>query len=298
MNNEIIEGKYKIGKTRLEISKEPMETGRAYLFMRGDSSFMIWNNREFVDDHWFRQDWFDLYYDRVRAENQLHCSLYPASMSCEPEMDYSELITGTYPINNELFHLLENTIYSAYNAIVPFIEELEWNAVHYDYNQRQDATKKDTFVTSNTIPLDLKPGTCIFEKYTKNNVMHLYKIKNRQMGLSDSDNSTIRYYNAENFYFTNKVDMSHYIEGKYLACSDKYIKDLLGEKEDYKRNAYIVPADVFDKFTRAYNNGMNNIQSLRAAVVNTVLKQHKEQYGEESYLKAEKEVHRWLSERV
>lgn len=298
MNNDTIEEKYKIEKTRLEISKEMMETGRAYLYMRGDYSFMIWNNREFVDNHWFRQDWFDLYYDRVRAENQLNCSLYPASMCSEPEMNYKELITGTYPINDDLFHLLENSIYGAYNAIVPFIEELEWNAVRYDYNQRPDVRNQDTYAISNTIPLDLKPGTCIFEKYQKSNIMHLYKIKNRQMGLCDSDNSTMRYYNAEHFSFSKNVDLSHHAEGKYLSCPDKYIKDVLDEKNDFKRNSYIVPIDVFDRFSRAYNKGMKNIQSLRAAVVNTVLKQHKEQYGEDAYLKAEKEVSRWLSERV
>ena len=70
-------GKLWIDSTPLEISGKKMNQGDAYIFFRGDDSFMIYQPLESIGGRWFMQKWFDFYRYKLDVRTTISCILDP-----------------------------------------------------------------------------------------------------------------------------------------------------------------------------------------------------------------------------
>ena len=287
MDKETLD-KVQISRSPLEVLGTNMELGKAYVYMRGDGSFMIHHNHEMLSDKWFSKTWYDIYKNRIHVNVQHDCILNPISKFNK------DFMNGLYEINDETLHILEKAIYSAFTKIAPLVEEIELNALHYDCNEQKikEWSDRETYMITDDIPFELEPGTCIYQKYRKG-YSHLYKIKNKEV-MGGSPTPQLNKYACDSFdYYLNfcELSLSHTLSSDYLSK----IGDLgFEEKEEYKHCDYIIPLSVYDNFEKVYIDAVKDIQILREKLVQKILQNHKEIYGEEAYKNAEKEAYKWI----
>ena len=290
-----IKKKLKIDKYSLEVSNKSMELGKAYLYMRGDDSFMLHSNRESYGGHWFGQDWFDFCRHSIHIESKATCVINPVKMEITDEYDVREFISGTYAIDDETCQIISNASFKAFSIIAPVVEDIERNLMYYSFNEqhRSDETY-ETYIEGEVNTIDFEPGTCILTVSRETGQMHIERIKNRRVQQGSRCENT-RDYSSDTFSvnFKEGLRLSHTIDGNYYAVS-LIDNDIVKEIEHGKIKRYFIPSDVFEHFSKTYIKAVNEIQDIRTAVLEVVLDNHEKAYGTEYRKKAEENVYKWL----
>ena len=280
-------GKLFIDSTPLEISGKKMNQGDAYIFFRGDDSFMIYQPLESIGGRWFMQKWFDFYRYKLDVRTTISCILDPIDKDVKKES-----IIGTYQISPDTLKTIENATYKAFNTIMPEIEKINNNINQYEYNKHHpDVNKaKETFVISDKIGTEIKPGTCICSKYD-DGYIRLNKIKIKT--------DMPRTYNAEEYSIvlsSDKNSTEHLLNGRFMSFIDEELPEKFRENMKIRHAEYIIPSEIYDDFEKKYIESVAEIQDIRFELLKIALDNHKDMYGTDAYKEAENYVYKYLRE--
>ena len=279
-----------VDRTPLEVSGKQMEHGNAYIFFRGDDSFMIHQPLESIGGRWHFEKWFDFYRSRLDVRTNVTCILEPVS-----ELENHDSITGTYLISSETLEAIEKATYNAFNSIMPSIKEIEDNIRQYYFNKHYPDSDKvnKTFMTDDEVPLKIEPGTCLCSK-NESGYIRLYKVKTMgkwQIG-------DVHAYNAEEYSIILGEDMclAHMMNGRFMSLNTKELPEECKDKVAFKQKEYVMPSSVYDDFEKRYIEAVKEIQDIRFALLQIALENHKEMYGEVANKSAEEHVYKYLRE--
>ncbi len=280
-----------INPERLEISKENMKLGNAYIFVRTDGSFMLYSNRESYGNRWFAQDWFDINKNFIQTEVQTTCILSPTSTYPKEEIDFKETISGTYSISVKTKHLIENSFFKAFTLMAPITNEINTNIRYYEFNKTHEQHHETTYIKGtlddNNI-LFIEPGTCLIELFPKNSILNLTRIKNQIPDYGNKMTNCCHYVTDQfSIDYSKRTLLSHWINNDSFFMPKKYEKECILVNN---KNCYIIPSDVFDDFNTKYIRAVEDIQNVRWKILNTILENHKKLYGLESCIKAQNQI--------
>lgn len=277
-----------VDRTPLEVSGKQMEHGSAYIFFRGDDSFMIHQPLESIGGRWHFEKWFDFYRSRLDVRTNVTCILEPVS-----KLENHDSITGTYLISSGTLEAIEKATYNAFNSIMPSIKEIEDNIRQYYFNKHYPDSDKvsKTFVTDDEVPLEIEPGTCLCSK-NESGYIRLYKVKTMdkwQIG-------EVHAYNAEEYSIILGEDMclAHMLNGRFVSLNTKGLPEECKDEAAFKLEEYVIPSRIYEDFEKRYIEAVKEIQDIRFALLQIALENHKEMYGEVANKSAEEHVYKYL----
>lgn len=277
-------GKLWIDSTPLEISGKRMNQGDAYIYFRGDDSFMVYQPLESIGGVWFMQKWFDFYRNKLDVRTTISCVLNPIS---QIDKDVKkEFIIGTYQISLDTLKAIENATYKSFNTIMPEIEKINNNINQYEYNKYHSDGNK-TFVISDKIGTEIEPGTCICSKY--DGLIRLNKVKIK------TDMS--RTYYAEEYSVVlsgDKNSSAHLLNSRFVTFNYKELPEELRDSIKHRPAEYIIPSEIYDDFEKKYIESVAEIQDIRYELLEIALENHKDMYGIDACKEAENNVYRYL----